>query len=288
MKNSPFLQPEEEKNSGQNQQPINQLRQIIGYISGIEEDEQYLAQNFELLTFEHGKIIADLTEIYPKNGQNGSILPYFYLICQGQVRLVSFNQAKQREVSVNLLKEGDVFGGDSFWNEIIWPYKAIAAGTVLTSSVQVAKISLGKLKPYLDKLPKLQNQWQTVAKQRQALIFFKTCTELGELSSRRLQQLLPYVKEKQIAAGENLAGIGTKEPSHFWLCQGQIQPQSLNIGSSWGYPTKIPPDWVAESELHLYQILSSDWDKAKAIAPMLDPTSETASVPIAKPSPIPP
>ncbi|MEA5512274.1 ABC transporter transmembrane domain-containing protein [Crocosphaera sp. UHCC 0190] len=293
MKNYLFS-PSEETNkltlqSGEkNQQIIQRIRQILESISETDDPGQDLANKFEILGFNWGEIITNLPKEPQTTGQNSVSSSDVYLICQGQVRLVSFHQGKEREVSINLLREGDVFGGDSVWNEIIWPYQAIAAGTVPTASVQVAKISQQTLKPYLDKLPKLQAHWQTEAKQRQTLIFFKTFTELGDLSSRRLQQLLPYVRERQIPAGENLAAIAKKEPSHCWLRQGQIKSYPLNIGSAWGYPAKIPPDWVAQSELYLYQILASDWDKVKAIAPMLDPTSENPSVPIPAPTLPPP
>ncbi|MGH2413204.1 MAG: cysteine peptidase family C39 domain-containing protein, partial [Microcystaceae cyanobacterium] len=203
-----------------------------------------------------------------------------YLVCQGRVRLLSLDTDKQREVSTQLLTEGETFGADSlFCGEDVLPYRAVAA-----SKAQVARISLEKLKPWLERLPELTEQWFASAQQRQRSLFFKTLTVLRSLSSQRLQQLLTYVVEKRVAAGEFLSQATPSEAGHFWLRSGQIENHPLEIGSSWGYPNATSKVWVAQTELWIYQLPKQDWEAASAIAPMLTtafgtiPQSETTSV----------
>ncbi|WP_107669136.1 ABC transporter transmembrane domain-containing protein [Cyanothece sp. BG0011] len=255
----------------QNQQePWQKLLETLETLSPTQELGFELAKSFELLDYNFGDEIAIFPKIADNNGHNQDI----YVICQGQVRLVSFQTNKQRNVSLQLLQAGDMFGGDGLGNQKSWAYGAIAVGSV---PVQVAKLSLTQLQPYLEKLPKLKNHLVTLAQQRQTLIFFKRFTNLGNLPSLRLQQLLPYLQFKQIQAGDNLADWVQQQPSRFWLCQGIIKNADLKIGHSFGYPEDIPSDWVAQTDLEVYQILQPDWETVQAIAPTLPSSSTTSS-----------
>ena len=60
--------------------------------------------------------------------------------------------------------------------------------------------------------------------------FFKTLTVLRSLSSHRLQQLLLYLVEKQIAVGESFAQTTSSQTDRFWLRRGQIQEQTQKVG----------------------------------------------------------
>lgn len=242
-------------------------QKILATIQTFSETKEIsldLARAFEIVTFEFGEKIADVSD----NDLKSQI---FYFICQGQVRLVSFKAAKQREVSIQLLQEGESFGGDPLGNRIIYPYRAIAVGSM---SVQVAKIPLTQLETYLDKLPNLKQHWLTASQQRQALLFFKLFSPLGDLPSGRLQHLLPYLQEKHIAAGNRLGAIAEEEPGRFWLRQGDIAPESLETGHAWGYPDPIPQNWVAQSDLEVYYVSQADWEILQAIAPMSDTPSD--------------
>ncbi|MEM8780171.1 MAG: peptidase domain-containing ABC transporter [Cyanobacteria bacterium P01_G01_bin.49] len=258
------------------------IQQTIEAFSETKELGSDLGKAFEILTFQFGDKIAEFPSF--SNNKNPNNLPVqdFYFICQGKVRLIGFKAEKHREVSITLLEEDDIFGGDSLGNKIIWSYSAIAVGSV---PVKVAKISLTHLESYLKKLPKLETHWQTIIQKTQALIFFKCLSELGDLSSRRLEQLLPYITEKQIAAGENLEAIAADEPGRFWLRQGKIEQHSLEIGESWGYPDKIAKNWTAQSKLDVYHIDQRDWEGVTAIAPTLAPSSDPSSNRVSNPSP---
>ena len=220
-----------------------------------------LSREAEIIELELGDCLLD----YPDSAADSvhhERSPYFFGVCEGKVRLLSFDAHKRREVSTHLLTEGASFGGDSLWCEKFLSYKAIAA-----SEVRVAKISLAKLQSFLEKLPELEAKWQSEAQERQKLIFFKTLTELRSLSSHRLQGLVPYLEEKQIGAGESLAKAD--ENGRFWLRSGKIKEQNLDIGSSWGYPAEIPLNWFAQTDLWVYLLSPKNWQIFSELAPML-------------------
>lgn len=147
---------------------------------------ELLTQEFEIHEYELGEQIVIQSQTLPNSNSSSDNSEYFFLICEGRVRLLGFDVDKKREASANLLLEGEIFGAHSFWYESPLSYKVQAA-----SKVQVARITLEKLKPFLKKLPELALKWRIVIHEQQKLIFFKTLTELRYLSSQRLKQLLP-------------------------------------------------------------------------------------------------
>ncbi|MEL4894545.1 ABC transporter transmembrane domain-containing protein [Crocosphaera sp. Alani8] len=252
------------------------ILQTIQAIIPTQELGVDLAKTFEIRECKFGDEITTFPETTEHNGQN------LYIICRGQVRLVGFQVAKKRDVSIDLLKEGDIFGGDELEKKTSLPYSAIAVGSV---PVQVGKISLAQLQPYLEQLPELESHWSTIAQQRQTLIFFKLFGDLGKLSSQQLKQLSPYIQEKRIPKGKGLSSLITKEPSRFWLRRGVIENSSLEIGASFGYPEEIPTNWISQTDLEVYQILKQDWNEARAIAHNL-PFSPNASPNIPSQTPL--
>ncbi|HEY9598079.1 MAG TPA: ABC transporter transmembrane domain-containing protein, partial [Cyanophyceae cyanobacterium] len=199
---------------------------------------------------------------------------YFYLICQGRVRLLSFDAEKQRDVSVLVLEEGGTFGGDSLFNPTVLPYRAIAASAGL-----IARISTTQLQDWLNQLPQLECNLREQAQHRQALIFFKTLTELRRTSSLTLQQLLPYLADEQVVAGETLADSTPTDSGRFWLRNGQIENTGESIrlpviGESWGYPHPVPTDWIAQTDLLVYKLPKEQWETAQVIAPSLSESAD--------------
>jgi len=199
---------------------------------------------------------------------------YLYIIGQGRVRLLGFDQSKGREVSVEVLDvSGDSLGADQqLCNESL-PYRAIAA-----SEGWIARIRFDQLQPWLERFPELEAHWRQQAQNRQRLIFWKTLTQLRSQSHLAIEQLLPYIEEIQIRAGESLADVATEQPGHFWLHGGEIEPQGAEsnahrlpptIGESWGHPQPIPTDWVAQTDLSVYWLPLEHWQAAQGIAPVL-------------------
>jgi ATP-binding cassette, subfamily B, bacterial HlyB/CyaB len=219
---------------------------------------QELNQGFEIVELQLGDTLID--------GINSSIeeKDYCYLICQGRIRILSFHAEKQREISIQLLEEGAIIGGDNLLSESPLAYTAIA-----TNQVKVARITTQKLQPFLQKLPALATYWQNTSHNRQKLLFFKTSTVLHHLSSDRLQKLISYIKEETIAPGKVLAEVAPKKAGYFWLHSGKIVNQPADLLFSWGYPNSTPPDWISQSELLVYRLPKEDWEAILAIAPDL-------------------
>ena len=232
-----------------------------------------LSKSCEILEFKLGEFIGNIGDLpanlvqQPENNRQSA--SFLYLICQGRVRLLSFDSQKQQDVPTELLTEGDSFGEEPLFNEAYLSYKAIAAsprdGSMATEAkVLVARIPLEQLETELDRSNPILQRWLRETQNRQSLIFFKTLTDLGAFSSRRLQQIFPYLETRTINSGTALAETGL---DRFWLRQGQIQNQSLAIGDSWGYPDPIPDDWVAETDLVVYNLPKQNWETVCAIAP---------------------
>ena len=221
-----------------------------------------LSQEFELAEFQLG----DSLMVHPgslSEGEEDSEPQYFFLVCEGRLRVLGFNAEKQREVSTNLIVEGATFGGEFLWGRTFFPYRVVAA-----SGVRVARIPLAKLKPFLASVPELDRRWRSQTQQQQKLIFFKTLTELRSLSSHRLKQLLPYLEAKKINAGDRIAA---KEVVRCWLRYGQIKGRTLKLGDSWR-GSSVTDDWVAQTDLLIYQLPQKNWQLVSELAPELATT----------------
>ena len=220
-----------------------------------------LSQEFEIFKAQLG----DELMIHPgeatKDSQSELDSQCLWLVSEGQLRLLGFDPTKQREVSTNLLTEGATVGGEFLWSEKPLSYRLVAATDAI-----VAKISLGKLKPFLPNLPELVRKWQTETEQHQQLLFFKTLTQLGSLPSHRLKQLLPYLVEKKIKAGDNLTTQGCRDL--FWLRSGQVENQTFRIGDFWAN-SATASSWVAKTDLWVYQLPQANSQVFFELAPEL-------------------
>ena len=237
-----------------------------------------LSQQFEIVDFQMGDV---LTTQSARSSDRKPDSQYFWFICEGRSRLLGFDATKQREVSANLMAEGATFGGDSIWCQTLLPYKVVAA-----SDVQVARISLEKLIPWLRKLPELNQKWQHMVAQQQKLIFLKTLTQLRSLSSHRLKKLLPYLEPNKINAGDYLKSHG--QPVRYWLRYGQIKDREIAPGDSWGYAESASRDWQAQTNLLVYQLPQKYWQAFSELVPELvaawskNPDAGLSQTPLAK------
>ncbi|NJO94443.1 MAG: cyclic nucleotide-binding domain-containing protein [Hydrococcus sp. RM1_1_31] len=255
-----YSETQEPKTSSLPEETSPVLSVLLQLLGGDRQTANLISQlsvSFELLEFQLGDVIINLSNPPDNTVRDEQKAQYFYLVCQGKVRLLSSEPEKQREVSTQSLIEGETFGADTLFSQTILPYWAKAA-----TSVRVARISIETLQPWLEKLPKLKEHCLTTTYQRQTLIFFKTLTELKSLPSYRLENLLPYLVEKQVAAGERLSQVTPESAGRFWLHCGQLQSQTLTLGSSWGYPNPTPKEAVAQTALWVYQLPSEYWETA--------------------------
>jgi subfamily B ATP-binding cassette protein HlyB/CyaB len=207
---------------------------------------------FELLPFQPGALVSNFSDPAAPSHQASESRQSLYIVCQGRVRILVFSPQQQRQVSSQVIEEQAFFGGDSFFCDPYFSYQAVAAGT--SQNIIVAHLPLSKLHIWLKQAPQLQDLWREAAQQRQCLIFLKAFTELNKFSSRYLQAVLPNLQTQKVAAGEYLAQATPSEAGRFWLVQGQVQPSLVEVGSGWGYPEAVPPDWVAQTPLLLYHL----------------------------------
>jgi ATP-binding cassette subfamily B protein len=257
------------------------LEAILNFLRLVQVDNSQaltLSNAFEIVDFQIGDPLAEYTNaaLTGSSVQHEQSVKYYHIICQGRVRLLGFDARQQREVSALVLEAGETFGAESLFGKQSQLTRAIAA-----SAGQVARIPISNLKLWLERLPNLGKYLSQEAKQRQCLVFFKTSTELRSLSSYQLRQLLPYFVETQIARGASILEAAAPGNGRFWLASGQIQTQSNafpppTMGQSWGEPLNIPADWIAQTDLLVYQLPRENWANAAAIAPMLPAISAAA------------
>ena len=242
---------------------------------------KHLSQQFEILEFQLGEDLIVQSDSSAPENKSQPQAQYFLLICEGRSRLLSFDADKQREVSTNLMTEGATFGGESLWCKIFLSYRVVAA-----SKVRIARISLDKLTPFLQKLPELDRKWQHMTQQHQKLIFLKTQTQLRSLSSHRLKKLLPYLVATKINGGNYLKSLG--ETARCWLRHGQIKDQTIKIGDSWGYSESVNRNWIAQTDLLVYQLPQKNWQIFSELTPELvsawskSPDVQSSQTPLAK------
>lgn len=186
-----------------------------------------------------------------------------YVVLKGQVRLLSYSQQLQRQVSTALLGAGDIFGNDHLCCATPSSYTAIA-----TSFCQVAPIATPHLLALMAQYPELAAYLRERVRQRRQLVFFKTRTPLHTLPSKTLcRLLLPRIREIQVMAGDNLMAAMANHGGYFWLGAGQVSSPSqpnfaLPVGSSWSNHLVALADSVAQTSLTIYQLQFEPWETA--------------------------
>ena len=240
-----------------------------------------LSQQFEIIEFQLGEELMVQPSSSPQPQQLSADSQYFLLICEGRTRLLSFDVEKQREVSTNLMAEGATLGGEPLWCRTFLNYRVVAA-----SKVRIARISLAQLTPWLQQLPELERKWQHRTQQHQKLIFLKTLTQLRSLSSHRLKKLLPYIEATKINEGNYLELA--EKTARYWLRQGQIKDQAINLGDSWSASESTNQKWLAQTDLLVYQLPQKNWQIFSELAPELvsawsqSPQVQSSQTPLAE------
>jgi HlyB family type I secretion system ABC transporter len=218
------------------------------------------AQNFvqfwEKIDFKLGSEIASYNPAIANDERQG-----LFLVCEGGVRLLGFDETLSKEVPIQRLEVDEVFGGDSLFYQYSLPYRGIGA-----SDGCIAYLSLTCLQQLLEEVGELNQYLREVTKERQKLLFFKTSTELRSLTSQHLRQILPNVVEKNIEAGISIAEVASANQGHFWLLDGKIN--SVKAGNSWGYPNQTLGDAVTETNVITYFLNARDWDSIETVKPI--------------------
>lgn len=133
--------------------------------------------------------MSDRASSLSQNSAQSELNPSdLYVVCQGRVRLLGYNRTQKRQVSAGVLESGESFGADPVVRDRALPYQVRAV-----SSGLVARMAEPQLKQWVGRLPELQDYLTSTIRYRQRLLFLKTNTELAEIPSQDLQQLLPYL-----------------------------------------------------------------------------------------------
>jgi len=206
--------------------------------------------------FQLGHDLSTFNSLVPDNtGTKQTIMSDCFFICEGRVRLLCQNLLSSRLVPAVTLEAGEYFGADSLFCANPLPYRAIAA-----SSGRVARIPYSQLNHLSQQTSPLYQYLHKTAQEREYLIFFKRYTHLYSYPSSVLKQvLLPRLVKQDIKAGTLLADATPANTGRFWLRSGQIGSQThsevtISVGDSWGHPTPIPADWVAQTDLIIYKL----------------------------------
>jgi CRP-like cAMP-binding protein len=202
-----------------------------------------------------------------------------WLVVAGQVRLLVWDAAQQKNVSIELLSPGEVFGFESLLPaaeiEGDRVYQAIAA-----SDCQCLYLPQALTQNFLTQVVRsdCQSDLGAIAKMRSRLAFFRTQTAIGSptknptgkiLTPPQLQQLMPRLTRHELAAGSDLSQI----EGRCWLVSGTVDSDGLRqVGDAW---TMGPGD-RAVTPVCLYQLPADDWAMLSALIPAL----AQAAVPI--------
>ena len=262
-------------------QPPSAISNLLALAGACKDQILEFGQNVTVYRFNLGEeILIDdsnlsvLTQHSVQCEQNSKLKNTFdfYLVCQGQVRLLC-QTPEQRETTALLLGANESFGADLLFCEIAelsFFYRAIAA-----SSVQVARVSADTLGLWLKQFPQLGKYLLQQTQLRQRLIFFKTCTALRSIPSQQLKQFVPHLSEQIIPSGVSLAELAPGTLGRFWLRQGEVtspeNPLPLVIGSHWGYPELTPAVYLAQTDVAVYSLPAERWETAQALVPALNP-----------------
>jgi ATP-binding cassette subfamily B protein len=243
--------------------PKETILRLLKIVTGDTTLASDFSQVWVLREFQLGDDLASYTPDRQTEDSNNVL----YLVCKGRVRLLGFDATFGREVPTQLLLVEQTFGADHLFCYQPLPYRAVAA-----SAGFVAYIRLYDLNQWLQRLPTLDDYWRQLACERQALIFFKTNTELRSHTSHSLRKLLPYLVQTKISAGSALVSVTPLSLGRFWLVHGKIisstaKTQPPSVGESWGYPDTTIPDWIAKTDLQVYHLPKEYWQSDDAIAP---------------------
>lgn len=192
-----------------------------------------------------------------------------FVVYQGRVRLLSWDDERKRDVSIAVLKPGGIFGVDRLVGTVNFPYRAVTS-----SSSQIVYVSARKLEPWLKQLVPVRNYLERQTQQRDRVIFFKTQTALKSISCHQLQELVPLVTEHNITAGEHLAIALSDRAGRFWLRSGKIQSRDNHatppiIGETWIVPDTVVNSWTAQTNLLIYHLPIQHWETIQTLIPSL-------------------
>ena len=217
------------------------------------------------------------------------------ILCEGRVRVLSYSAAEQRQLSVQVLEQGAVFGNTSWVNasEIEpLPYRVVAS-----SAGWVARLPGRQRQAWIEQFPAFQEQWLAQEQVREQLVFLKAYASMGGAvpTGEQLQQLQAYITPVEIAAGEQLAAAAAHSlalDGLLWVRSGCLSSTDepdvlLEVGQTFRLSTKAGQSsqaktWTAQTAVRAYGLKQQHWSELRQLQPelmtkILGPELETSA-----------
>lgn len=199
--------------------------------------------DFEILTFQLGE------NIIRSNGSEATAAPdSLYLVGEGRVRLLSYSERLDQDVTLAVLNVGKWFGADRLLSPHgCFPYRAVAA-----SEVKVYRLPYEQLIVWSEEFPGLLSYLSQATCRYQRVAFFRTVSSIQGLAGAKVRAIATKSVEKVIPAQTSITQFCQKHEGIFWLRSGSLQsPESTvpNIGEGWTGGHAIPEDWCSAQEV---------------------------------------
>lgn len=226
--------------------------------SGVKPNGLILKENdFATVDFDLGDV---LTPINPAQSWSSNSPQDFYLVGQGRVRLLGFDEQNQQEVSLQVLDVGSWFGGDSLLSPLgCYPYRAIAA-----HRGRVYRVAHEILASWIAAYPGLGNYLAKSTSIYQRIGFFRSDSQLHGESGPKIKALAERSEDLVIPAQTSLLDFCRDFDGRFWLRSGSICGQGTPppaVGESWLGGDHIPPQWYSEQELVVVYLPPANCDR---------------------------
>jgi ATP-binding cassette subfamily B protein len=225
--------------------PIQQMLSNIWVASGIKVDSLTFVDKFERLDLSLGKSLIP-SERAPSTSYG---VEDFYIIGEGQVRLLVNDPSRGREVTVRVMGPGEWFGAD----DLLCPQAQVPYRALGITNGHVYCLPRNILSLWLGQYPQLQVYLSAVTCEYQRTAFLRTAQGLQAISGTDLRALAHQVQDCLIPAKTQIADFLPDQAGIFWLRSGRIlsyQGTPPYIGEYWiRQATALPLDWQADTDL---------------------------------------
>lgn len=205
-------------------------------------------------------------------GEDPTATDDLYMVCEGRVRVVCASAAEQRDVSVQLLGPGDLFG--HLPSALTVDGEPLSYRAVASSSGRFVQLSRERVEELSRQVPAFRVALTAQAQQRDRLIFFKkfACATGKPPTTTQLQQLLSYIKPVEVEAGERLPSAKA-EDGIFWLRAGHLAPvgepeTAIALGEAFGQ-LQQSEGWLAQTAGLVYYLDRVHWSELRQLQPEL-------------------
>lgn len=210
--------------------------------------------DFEIIEFQLGlPLVATPDTPDNEHPPDDLYVDDLYLVGQGRIRLLGFDEELNRDLTLRILNVGTWFGAESILSTHSWnPYQAIGS-----SPGMVYRLPNRTLTQWLKHCSSLRDYLSAPITEYQRVAFFRTASSLRDYSGPQIRALAAKTTDRLIPPQTRLADYAQDQQGVFWLRSGEIQSQRSHPpqpGEGWRGGPQIPPDWLAKTELSVYYL----------------------------------